>query len=335
MKRILGIALALVMLFASTALAAVPAKPGEYAYAYDYSSGVLTDSDIATITQYGRALEEATGNQVIALVVSFLDGMSEHDYVTDVINNWGVGSAKNEDGVVILLSEGDRVIDIGVGRGLDRTLTAAKRGELIDKNIDYFADNKFSAGVRALYVDVCKTLARQQGKTLNVETGLATTGGGYYADDGEENGGLFDTLVNILILYVIVCVFFNMFAGGRGGCLSWLFLSHIFGRRGPRGPRGPRPPMGGPRPPMGGPGPGGFGPRPPRGGGSVGGPRGGGFGGGFGGGSSRGGSSSRGFGGGSRGGFGGGGFGGGSRGGFGGGSFGGGGSRGGSTGRHF
>lgn len=331
MKRILGIALALVMLFAATALAAVPAKPSEYAYAYDYSSGVLTDSDIATISQYGRALEEATGNQVIALVVSFLDGMSEHDYVTDVINNWGIGSAKNDDGVVILLSEGDRVIDIGVGKGLDRTLTAAKRGDLIDKNIDYFADNRFSAGMRSLYVDVCKTLAKQQGKTLNIETGLATTGGGYYEDE-EEGGGLFDTLVNILILYVIICVFFNMFAGGRGGCLSWLFLSSFFNRR---GPRGPRPPMGGPRPPMG-PGPGGFGPRPPRGGGSVGGPRSGGFGGGFGGGSSRGGSSSRGFGGGFGGGSSrGGGFGGGSRGGFGGGGFGGGGSRGGSTGRHF
>lgn len=318
MKKIISLiaVLALALAVFCPALADVPDKPDAFAYAYDFDAGVLDDADIATITQYGQALEEVTGAQAIAVVVNFLDGEDPADYATDLINTWGIGSKDDDNGVVILLARGDRKIQIGTGKGIDRVLTGSACGELIDQRIDYFANNDFDAGMVALYQDVCKHIARAQGKTLSLGgTGASSVGvvsGADYRGTQKRSGGFLDGILGFIFLYIIVSVVFNAITKDRGGCcLRWLLLGWLFdlfrdnNRRNHRNP--PRPPMGGG---FGG-GPRGFGsprgfggPRPPMGGG-------------FGGGHSSGFGGGRGFGGGHSGGFGGGG----SRGGGGGRSF--------------
>ena len=328
MKRIWAVLLALLLALgaAGGAAAGVPDKPEEFAYAYDFGGKVLSESDIAQIARYGEALEDATGVQAIAVVVDFLDGMEISDYATDLINTWGIGDADEDNGIVILLSRGDRQIQIGTGTGIDRVLTGSRCGKLIDENIEYFSNNQFDQGMIALYQDVCEYVASAKGKTLTLadtqSTASSQSASGIVSGDdsrgGKRSGGfsLFDFILGAIFIYIIVSVIFNALRPNGGGCLRWFFLGWLFnsGRRNRRPPRGggfgggPRPPHG----PMGG----GFGgaPRGGFGGGFGGAPRGG-----FGGGSSRGmGGSSRGFGGGGS-----------SRG------FGGGGSRGGGGGRSF
>lgn len=333
MKKLMALftALALLLCLAVGASASVPSKPREFAYAYDYDGSVLSDSSMSVIANYGSALEDATGIQAIAVVVDFLDGQDPADYATDLINTWGIGQAGENNGVVVLLARGDRQIQIGTGRGIDRVMSGSKCGDLIDDNISYFADEEFDEGMVSLYKDVCQYLARAKGTTLRLsssQTGTNTTGSSNYnsgsssssGSSSDEGGGLFEFLIGAIFVYIIISVVFNALAPKRGGCLNFLFLGWLFGRNSGnrRPPRDPRPPMGGgprpprpPRPPRG--------PRPPMGGG-------------FGGGSSRGGGSGRSFGGSSGRSFGGGSsFGGSSSGG----SFGGGSSRGGGGGRSF
>ena len=321
MKKVWALitALALMLALAVGASAAVPKKPGEFAYAYDYDGSVLSGSTLDTIAQYGAALEDATGIQAVAVVVDFLDGQDPADYATDLINTWGIGQKGENNGVVVLLARGDRKIQIGTGKGLDRVLSGSKCGDLIDDNIDYFADNKFDKGMLNLYEDVCRYLARAKGKTLSLSQGASGSGygsgydsayGGSGGYGGYDEGGfdLFEFILGVIFVYIVICVLFNALAPNRGGCLSYFFMGWLFGRGNRRRPpRGPRPPMGGggfdPRPPRP--------PRPTRPSGGFGG-----FSGGFGGGSSRGGGGGRSFGG-------------------GGSSFGGGSSRGGGGGRSF
>lgn len=315
MKKWIALILVLAFSVCGVALADVPDKPDAFAYAYDFDGSVLDSGDMEKIAQYGAALEDATGIQAVAVVVDFLDGQDPADYATDLINEWGIGDKDEDNGVVILLASGDRAIQIGTGRGVDRTMTGRKCGELIDQNIDYFADNDFDAGMIALYQDVCEYLAKANGKTLSLasQPGGAQSVGVIRGDDrydarGNEKsgGGLLDGILGLIFLYIVVSVIFNAFSRGNGGCLKWLFLGWLFNGRNNRR-RPPRPP----RPPMGGGFSGGY-----RGGFGGSRPRSGGFGGGF----SRGGGGGRSFGGGS--------FGGGR-------SFGGGGSRGGGGGRRF
>ncbi len=314
MKRILAALLAISLLLgASLALAAVPAKPSTFAYAYDFDAGVLSANDIEEISLYGAALEDATGIQVIAVAVDFLDGMDPADYATDLINTWGIGN-KDDEGAVILLSRGDRKIQIGTGTGIDRVMTGSKCGELIDNNISYFSSNRFGSGMTALYADVCEFLAKAKGKSLVIAVQPDSSGNReqtvYSATVvmREKNGSIFDVIIGLILAYIIASVVINAVFSGKngcgccsGGCLRMLFMGWLFDSWNDRNNRNRRPPMGGgfgggyrtPRPPMGG----------------------------FGG--------SRGFGGGSSRGFGGGGSFGGGRG------FGGGGSRGGGGGRSF
>lgn len=308
MLKLAGILLIVLGLFLGTASAAVKAKPSSFSYSYDFDGNVLSSRQKSAITEYGEALASATGDQAIAVVVDFLDGMEAADYATDLINKWGIGSSSGDNGVVVLLSTGDREIFVGTGRGVDRVLTSSAVGGLIDDNLSYLIDGEYGEGVVSLYRDVCAYLADARGKTLRLSSGTSAAGATTRStttrraarDDDEGDFGVFGVVLTLIVLYIIVSVVFNSRSGGRGGCLKWLFLGSLFNNRPPR-----RPPRGG----FGGPGSFG-GSRNSRSGGL----------GGFGGGSSRGGGSGRSFGG----------FGGGSRGGFGGGS-----SRGGGAGRKF
>lgn len=297
MKRIAAVFLTLVMmLIACTALAKIPAKPDRFAYAYDFDGSVLDSADMAAINEIGQALENATGVQAIAVVVDFLDGEDPADYATDIINKWGIGDKKEDNGIVVLLASGDRRIQIGTGKGIDRVLTGRKCGELIDDNIGYFSSNDFDSGMLALYRDVCQYVAKTEGKTL---TGFGASSGnrsvGVVQGYEEDSGGFFDILLGFIFTYVIVGVIVNAVLGKQGGCcLKWLLLGWLFDLFKGNGSNHRRPP----RPPMGG------GYHPPRGGygGGFGGGRSGGFGGGrsfgggsFGGGSSRGGGGGRSF----------------------------------------
>lgn len=304
-KRVLFVFVIACMIF-GIAAAGVPSKPSNFEYWYDYDGSVLTSSQKAEISEYGEALKNATGDQVVAVIVTFLDGMDIDDYKTDLINQWGIGDSSSNNGAVVLLSTGDREIAIGTGKGLDRIMTGGTSGNLIDNNFDYFADGKYGAGMVALYRDVCNYLADARGKTLQLASSSSSAGSRNNAvssrsssGSGEESG-LFEGIIGLIVAYIVISAIVNtLFRGRSGGCLNWLFMGWLFNnnRRGPRGGYGGG---FGPRPPRNG-GFGNPGPRPPRSGGFGSGTRSSGGSRSFGGGSSRGG-----FGGGSRGSFGGG-----------------------------
>ena len=249
MKRIAAAVLALMMMLTvCTALAKVPAKPNTFAYAYDFDGNVLDSADMTAIQEIGSALESATGVQAIAVVVDFLDGEDPADYVTDIINKWGVGDKKEDNGVVVLLASGDRQIQIGTGKGIDRVLTGRKCGELIDKNIGYFSNNDFDSGMLALYRDVCEYVAKAEGKTLS---GFSASSGnrsvgmvqGY---DRKEKGSLFDGILGFIFLYIVVSLIFNALTRNKGGCcMKWLLLGWLFDLFKGNGNHHRRPPMGG------------------------------------------------------------------------------------------
>ena len=211
MKKVLALVTALVLTLAMAvgASASVPDKPSEFAYAYDFDGSVLSNSTKTTIEQYGAALEEATGIQTIAVVVDFLDGEDPADYATDIINSWGVGQSGENNGVVVLLARGDRKIQIGTGTGVDRVMSGAKCGDLIDDNIDYFADNKFDKGMLNLYEDVCTYLARAKGKTLSLSSSQSASSsvysGGYdnsYGSYDEGGFDLFEFILGVIFVYI-------------------------------------------------------------------------------------------------------------------------------------
>lgn len=342
-------------------LAAIPDAPESNYLVADFAN-VINGSDESDMLETGFALEDACGAQVVAVTVEFLDGLTAEDYAHQLFNSWGIGQADKDDGVLLLLSVGDREYWVYLGEGIEKKMTVSRATALVDDTaLDAFADGDYSSGMHDAYQALCEETAtiydvsltsnaaqpgaeRQNasgGQTAANPPAVRESRNESYYEEESEGGGFVGFVVALIVLFVVLSIIGSVMRSiyGATGCLlGWLpFFGPSWRHRGPRpprpprprGPRGPRPPMGGPRPPMSG-------PRPPMGGGRPSGgrptssrPSGGGM---FGGGSGRGGGGGRGFGGGS---FGGGSFGGGGGRGFGGGGFGGGSGRGGGGGRKF
>lgn len=310
-KRVSALVLALVvgaaaLCPAALAAASLPDLPKDECVVDD--ANILSDSTTQTIIDLNAQLEQScNGAQIGVLTVDYTGNYSTEDYATQAFNAWGIGSASENNGVLILLvmespiyEDDDYYVTYGDGF---RNTTLAKQSSAIAQTMeDQFAAKDFDGAVTTCARNVANTIADIYGVSLSGGTGNGTTvQPGYQGGQSSGGSALTDILtlvVSVILLIVIIRSMAYVFASPCG----WLWC---FG--GPRPPRRRRGRRGPPPPP-----PGGFygGPRPPRGGG-FGGMGGGSFGGGAG-----------------RGGFGGGSFGGGFGGMGGGSSHGGGGGRG-------
>ena len=331
---------------------------GSYTYVYD-EAGVLSDQTMEHIDAMNASLFAQTGAQIMVKTVSTTNGQDILDYAIDLGNQYGVGDAERNNGVVMVLAlddlsasglPGDYGVVVGDGltdygntfsslqyQYLEDDFAAGNYDAGVKKTADAFFDwfaDYYGVSIRENYIPAMRD-------NYNTASGYHTETTGYVeASTGSILTGFVTLMILLLVLWMILDAMRwsryrrRYLQPGMGVPTVWyrpVFWGHSWYR--PRPPRRPPPPPGGrgpggrgpggPRPPMGG-----GRPNPPRSGGSFGGSRGS-----FGGGGSFGGSGRP--SGGSRGSFGGGGSFGGSRGGSVGGSrgsFGGGGSFGGSRG---
>ena len=96
----------LTMLFAcGSAFAAVPDAPKPF-YAADFAN-VLEQETEDYITEHNGVLENACGAQIVVVTTDFLDGMDIEDYAYTIFNNWKIGDADKNNGVLLLLAIGE------------------------------------------------------------------------------------------------------------------------------------------------------------------------------------------------------------------------------------
>src|SRR5437763_1874727 len=69
------------------------------------------------------AFEKETGDQVAVLTFDSLDGEAIEDYANKVGRAWALGQKGKDNGVVLLVSKGDRKMRVEVGYGLEPVLT--------------------------------------------------------------------------------------------------------------------------------------------------------------------------------------------------------------------
>lgn len=115
-------------------------------YINDYGN-IFSDEQKAEIQKRAVALnEDYNGIQLVITTLESLEGNSVEKYATAMYNKFGIG--KNDMGVLILFSSGDRKIRIEVGRGMEAYMTDADAGSLLDDYaIDYLKANQFAEGL--------------------------------------------------------------------------------------------------------------------------------------------------------------------------------------------
>ena len=90
--------------------------------------------------------DEHNGIQVVVTTIESLGGADITDYAVDMYNTYGIG--KNDMGLLILISTGDRDIWVQTGLAMEAYLPDSKVGRFIDDYaIPYLAENKFNEGL--------------------------------------------------------------------------------------------------------------------------------------------------------------------------------------------
>jgi uncharacterized membrane protein YgcG len=104
MKRFAAVLLLFMtfILLAAVPARAVVAQSDDY-YVADYA-GVLSPSAEEDIIAYNGDLEYyCDGAQIVVVTIEYLDGMYADEYALKLFNDWGVGSATADNGMLLLL----------------------------------------------------------------------------------------------------------------------------------------------------------------------------------------------------------------------------------------
>ncbi len=279
-KRLMAFLLVLCL---GTAALAAPAlavvEQSEEFYVND-DAGVLSPETEQTICAYNAQLEAlCSGAQMVFVMVNYSDGLYADEYATQLFNDWGVGSATENNGILVLGIVRENKGWMVQGSGLKSALS----DDMVDTMLnDYFwpgfDEGDYDSAVLSLANALMEWYAAYYGVTLTESAGSGARAP--VPGQPAERSSFFEVFMIVVFFIILVAVLIVVFAalGGRrryyGNYRAGAVFPFFFGRRRHWGPHINPPP-----PPHRGPGSGGSRPR------SSGGRRPGGFGGsGFGGG---------------------------------------------------
>ena len=136
---------------------------------------VLSSETEELIAEYNAAvLEPACDNaQLVVVTVSYLDGDSDLA-ATELLNDWGVGSATQSNGMLLLLVTEEYRGWLAVGHGLSGAFDDDLAGRYLDEYFwDYIDRDQFDEGVQTLAGKLVEWYADYYGADLSSYAGGA------------------------------------------------------------------------------------------------------------------------------------------------------------------
>lgn len=165
----------------------------------------LSDAEEQQLENKLEKFARETGNQVVVLIVDDLGGYDINGFATDIIHQWGVGQAKEDNGVAIIIKPtggpDERDAYIGVGYGLEGAIPDITAKHIVeDEIIPRFKKEQYYEGLNAA-TDVVMKLAI----------------GEYDAKTYDRGSDTWKLIKYAIIAIVIVIILMRIFRGGRGG----------------------------------------------------------------------------------------------------------------------
>ena len=121
--------------------------------------GILSASSVATIDSMLLALEESTGIQVLVAVLGNVDGGDCFDFAYRLGKENGVGREESDNGLVVLLSTGERCVQFATGYGLEGVMPDAICKRIQQQYmVEHFANGDWDTGMVAGMRAVCGVL---------------------------------------------------------------------------------------------------------------------------------------------------------------------------------
>ncbi|MUG99587.1 TPM domain-containing protein [Scytonema sp. UIC 10036] len=129
----------------------VPNPRQEYGGWVTDMAGILSNETETQINQMISQLEAKNGTEMAVVTVSeTVPAASPKKFAIELFNYWGIGKKGQDNGVLFLISVGDRRVEIETGYGVEAILPDAKVGNIIKAQIiSRFKKGDFEGGTLA------------------------------------------------------------------------------------------------------------------------------------------------------------------------------------------
>ncbi|MCE2613088.1 TPM domain-containing protein [Flavobacteriaceae bacterium D16] len=127
----------------------IPEKPTVQTSVYDYVN-LLSETQKSNLEQKLIRYADSTSTQIVAIIIDTTEGEDINFLGAQWGQKWGFGQAEKDNGILILLAEGDRRIAIQTGYGVEEFLTDAMCNRIIKgRIIPEFRDGDYYGGLNA------------------------------------------------------------------------------------------------------------------------------------------------------------------------------------------
>ena len=148
-KIVIGVIL-IFFIFCTNIYANVSYSPTNNFFVNDFAN-ILSSSTESAIQQMAVSTQNATTAQIVVVTVPDLEGRDIEGYSNELFNTWKIGNEEKDNGVLLLISSGDRKVRIEVGYGLEGAINDAKAGRILDDvAIPYMKNNDYDT-VHSVY----------------------------------------------------------------------------------------------------------------------------------------------------------------------------------------
>jgi uncharacterized protein len=150
-------------------------------------------------------LDKSSSNQIAIATITSLNGGSIEDVAVTTYRKWGIGTAKNNNGVLVIVVVDDRKMRIEVGYGLEGAIPDATAGSIIRNDMTpYFKEGDYYHGI----LKSVESLSKAAVGEYNIPREDRGTGKGI-------GGG---SIFKFILIAIFVLIFIGRSGGGgRGG----------------------------------------------------------------------------------------------------------------------
>src|ERR1700676_4609811 len=189
-------------------------------YVSDFA-GVVDAQSKTEIENYATRVQQQTGAEMAFITIQSLNGEPIEDVANTIFRSFGVGKKGKDEGIMLLLSVGDRRDRLEVGYGLEPLLPDGFDGEILRAMRPALRQRQYGEGLRAAAATIGSRIAKAKGVTLDVA--LAQR----YRPGRVQNSIPWPPIIGGLFL-----LFFLLrggIGGGGGGFLPGLILGNMMG----------------------------------------------------------------------------------------------------------
>lgn len=183
---------------------AIPSRPEPQRLVNDFA-GLFASYQEDELERMLVAFDDSTSNQITVVTVADLEGCDPAEYATRIGIDWQVGSARFDNGIVLLVKPRTAAFSgqvfIAVGYGLEGAVPDAFAKRIIENElIPHFRENDYYGGV----LSACDVLMKLASGEISEPREV------------EEDDTLAIIIATLVVLFLLFCILVAMFGNGGG-----------------------------------------------------------------------------------------------------------------------